>query len=435
MKILKFIAIINIFICVTYLIGCSNKVNENSQGYLDDLDLIDTTLIMHTSKNLFINCSQEEYDNELNSLKNDVKTKYMTNNEINCRIKKLCSMLNNSHISYTPANSEYKIFPIQGRYFGDDFYITNIEQKNSEALGGKLIEINDIPFSDIEEKYDSIISNENKQRLRSKIQQSSFKDCEFDYLGILRKKNTFKIKLLNGEIKKFIINAIDISEIKNLNNNSNTFLKTNISSQIRYKENDVYWYTIDAKNRILYFQYNLCADKFDNQFYSEHKFDDLPSFTDFESKLHEYLKSHITEYDKVVIDVRNNQGGYEKHFNDFIENNLQLLNSKKVYMLMSKNTFSAATMAIDVAVEKCNAIMVGEETGGPKKLSSCNTITLPNMKGTLIYANSEEGYENTYAGKNSISDLSGLIPDINILHTIDNYIIGKDEDYEAVIND
>ena len=37
--------------------------------------------------------------------------------------------------------------------------------------------------------------------------------------------------------------------------------------------------------------------------------------------------------------LRNNQGGYEKHFNDFIENNLQVLNSKKVYMLISKIHF------------------------------------------------------------------------------------------------
>ncbi len=45
----------------------------------------------------------------------------MTNNEINCRIRELCAMLNNSHISYNPTNMQYKVFPIQGKYFGDDF--------------------------------------------------------------------------------------------------------------------------------------------------------------------------------------------------------------------------------------------------------------------------------------------------------------------------
>lgn len=434
MKIFKFVSIINILILLVFIIGCSNKINENAQVYLDDLDIIDTTLIMHTSSSLFNNCSQEQYDNKLNSLKNDIQTKNMTNNEINCRIRELCAMLNNSHISYNPTNMQYKVFPIQGKYFGDDFCITNIEEKNSEALGGKLIEVNDIPFSNIENKYDSIISNENIQILKSKIEQSSFRDCEFDYLGILKKKNTFKIKLLNGEIKEFIIDPIDSSEIEDLNNNPNTFLNINTSSQIRYKNNDIYWYTIDSKNRILYFQYNLCIDKFDKQIDDYFDFSQLPSFTDFENQLHEYLENHINEYDKIVVDVRNNQGGYEKHFNDFIENNLQVLNSKKVYMLISKNTFSAGAMAVDSAVEKCNAIMVGEETGSPKKLNSCNSITLPNMKGNLLYANSQQ-YENIYAGKNSKSDLEGLIPDIVVSHTIENCIIGKDEDYEAVIND
>ncbi len=59
------------------------------------------------------------------------------------------------------------------------------------------------------------------------------------------------------------------------------------------------------------------------------------------NQLHEYLENHINEYDKIVVDVRNNQGGYEKHFNDFIENNLQVLNSKKKYIcLYQKYIFS-----------------------------------------------------------------------------------------------
>lgn len=146
------------------------------------------------------------------------------------------------------------------------------------------------------------------------------------------------------------------------------------------------------------------------------------------------MKENANQFDKIVADVRKNGGGIPTHMEKFVQDNLELLNSKKVNVLMSKYTFSAGVMAVDTLVKNCNATMIGEETGGPADLFyKMSFVKLGSMGGT-VQCSFSGPFNCKYAGKNSTEKYQGAIPDIKINKTIEDYINGVDSGYEAAIN-
>lgn len=433
-----FIAII---IALSAFTGCGKvKINPNATLYVEDVDALKSTLEIN-HPNLYSNCSKEDLDAAIEDLEKDIQTTEMSDTTINYRMKEICAMLKDGHVNYNNSNSDDgSIFPIKGEYFGDDYYIIFADTKYKEALGGKLISINNIPFDEIKKRYSKIISYENNQHLKACIDGQVFTEECFRYLDILKKKNTFKVQTLNGEVKEFNVEPIDKAEFKELVNDEENSLaidKTNKPICISKPENasDAYWYILDKENRILYFQYNTCLDKNDNLENSGEDTSSLPIFSEFEAGLNEYMKKNANQFDKIVVDVRKNGGGMSEHMDRFVRENAELLNSKKVNVLMSKYTFSAGVMAVDTLVKNCNATMIGEETGGPADLFyKMSFVKLSSMGGT-VQCSFSGPFNCKYAGKNSTERYQGAIPDIKVNCTLEDVMKGKDLPYEAAINE
>ncbi|MBU5487746.1 hypothetical protein KQI77_06135 [Clostridium sp. MSJ-8] len=110
-----------------------------------------------------------------------------------------------------------------------------------------------------------------------------------------------------------------------------------------------------------------------------------------------------------------------------------MFNSKKVYVIMTKNTFSAGVVAVDTLTSKCNAVMVGEETGGSTEMfgvAEKQSSILP-----IIYASGCEKIDVlNKANRNSTSNLQGVIPDIAVEYSINDVENGINPYYQAIIN-
>lgn len=433
-----------IFILITVLlfplISCNKNVNENGYKYISDIDYLDAQIKSHPNSFINYDLSEEEYDKKINELKEDINKNYLSDFDINYKIKEIFSMTNNSH-AYMYESSELlekdNYFPFLGSYFDDDYYITacseNLKDRD-DFLSSKLISINDIPMDEIEKRYDKIISNDNKKWLKYEISQTPFRESAFKYLKILQKRNVFKCELSDGSTKEFEISPVDSNRILEILNSEDNYININKENLIKCKKPDnmssLCWFKIDSKNRALYFNYGTCTGEYD-MIFSEKQSD--VDFNKFNNLFTDFVNSSNSQFDKIIIDLRYNEGGFIKYFEDIVNNNSLVLNSKKVYVLIGKGTFSAGTIAANTAVEKCNALLIGEETGGAKILNPAMPFKLSETQSTVsIPANFN--IDNSSAGRNCKNNKDGLIPDIKITHSINNLINGIDEDYEAAIN-
>lgn len=119
----------------------------------------------------------------------------------------------------------------------------------------------------------------------------------------------------------------------------------------------------------------------------------------------------------------------EKRYDKIISND----NKKQLKYEISQTPFRESAFKYLKILQKCNALLIGEETGGAKILNPAMPFKLSETQSTVsIPANFN--IDNSSAGRNCKNNKDGLIPDIKITHSINNLINGIDEDYEAAIN-
>lgn len=105
----------------------------------------------------------------------------------------------------------------------------------------------------------------------------------------------------------------------------------------------------------------------------------------------------------------------------------------KVYVLINGGSFSATSLLAANLRNLKNVIFVGEETGGSKNVWTAGylkKITLPTSKLLLEY-----GVIPAYFGDLSTLDGHGLMPDIPISYSIEDYLAKKDLELEWVLKD
>ena len=129
-----------------------------------------------------------------------------------------------------------------------------------------------------------------------------------------------------------------------------------------------FWFEYLTDSRTAYVQYNVVADK-DNE-----------TVSDFAARLFEFVAAHAV--DRLVLDVRLNGGG-----NNYLNRSLLLgiIRSTKIdrrgklFVIIGRQTFSAAQDFVDELERYTNAIFVGEPTGeSVNQFGDPTPIVLPN---------------------------------------------------------
>ncbi|WP_027624327.1 S41 family peptidase [Clostridium lundense] len=199
-----------------------------------------------------------------------------------------------------------------------------------------------------------------------------------------------------------------------------------ISKQKPQDQSLYYWYKYIPEDKILYFQYNTCMDKEGAKKAGYKNYDDF-DFSGFSNKFMNAV--YDNDFNKLIVDLRNNTGG-----NSSLLSNLlgylpkDKIVNKNVYILISRNTFSAGVLAI-LTLKSCfpQSVIIGEETGGNlNTYGDIKSFTLLNCKANLICSTKEFRFLDNLKG--------GLIPQITIEQSFKDYENGVDPIYDFVRN-
>jgi C-terminal processing protease CtpA/Prc len=152
-----------------------------------------------------------------------------------------------------------------------------------------------------------------------------------------------------------------------------------------------------------------------------------PKFSEFAARV---LKTIDTEnVARVIIDLRENPGGNSDLIRPLLEGlrARPAINHKGgLFVLIDREVNSSA---VDNAVElreQTNALIVGELSGGsPWHYGEVKTLTLPNSQLRIIYP--------TKFWKAGSINSPGVIPDISVSETADDYFGGRDRILETAL--
>ena len=305
----------------------------------------------------------------------------------------------NGRINDEHTNLRYMFqsrFPIFCYTFTDGTYITATDMNNREYMFAKVTAVNGVPIDKVKEKLATIVPSRNKGQALTFSTRNLFNPYLLHGLGLsaAREKVQYTAVAVNGDTIK--INP-GISEETDL-----TISKgANPARFFRSRHKKTYWFA-DTAN-CLYFKYYSCVND--------------PSYPIDAFKKDLVSKIESMHPDKLIIDMRENEGGNSALINDFINYLSTSYLSKKgrLYVLIGRTTFSSAVLnALQLKLD-ANAILVGEETGGSvNNFGDIKSYVLPETKIKLNYSTKRFNYKNGYDGP--------LQPDVPINNRFADYV-------------
>ncbi len=402
-KILLYISII----FISLVLGCQDNVKTTKSLTMEhrfniDLDYLEKKLPKY-HKNLFFKLSKDEYKKNINQIRDMIGN--LDYYEYKTELIKLFAKIGDSHTGISFFEKGISILPIFSYVYFDGFLIEHTFSQYKYLLGKKLLAVNQIDINKIYEmmqKY-SVIDNNSyyKKQFPNLLLMGPFlKDA-----GVLKDFNeNVELKVQdpqNGVIKKYSI-KLGLLELNDISSIYEGIVP--IPDHKNYKSG-IYWYK-QIKNT-MYFKYNKCMND---------KNKPIDKFLD------ELYNQIISNYgvDSLIIDLRNNGGGNSSLLDSFI-NKISKIDKLKnnIVVIIGRETFSSAILNTISLKNKCDAILIGEPTGG--KPNHYGEIRFKKLPGTGLKV-----YYSTKYFRIIDQNKDSIYPDIDVKITINNLFKGED---------
>lgn len=400
-------ALLIVILIFPLLAGCQSREKKleswQVQDWKEDIDYLSAEL-PQVHINPFYKISRSEFEKQIRQL--EASLDQMNEDEVRVELQRIVASLGDSHTATTFSAKE--MYPLDLAWFGDGWYVINTKAGNRSILYCKLVKINGRPVEKVMSSIAGIISHENDSWLQAQGGYYLVLPTVLHGLHIIGADSRipFTFQNTSGSTIELALQPVDGTTAFEQIIGKGTI---NVALPLyRQNSDQAYWCRYLPESGMLYFKYNQGREMEDR------------SIAELTRELMELVNR--PDCQKVVIDLRDNQGGSSNLFDGFIT---QLAASRlnragSLYVIIGKKTFSAAVLDAVSLKTKTGAVLVGEPTGGkPDHFGEKSYFRLPKSKIAVSYSTK---YFEPYADK----DASSLIPDKGIDITINDYVNGVD---------
>ncbi len=324
----------------------------------------------------FKKVSEKEFDGFVKKLSDEVPK--LSDAQIIVALFKITRMPGDGHTTVRNAPQFQKQLPVQFYLFNEGLFITAAAPEQADLAGAQVLKIGDSSVDKVIELLDPLISRDNTMWIKFIAPNFMRNLILLNGLGIIpdTDKVSLTVRDASGNTRTLTLPASAgqplptwVTARKEAANPEPLYLKNRRTP---------YWFEYLPDSKTIFFQYNQVSNKPDEP---------LTAFCD---QLFKFINENPVE--RMVIDMRWNSGG-----NNFLNRPLvqglirnEKINQRgKLFVIVGRNTFSAAMNGATEIEQQTNAIFVGEPTG-----------SAPNFVGETI------GFELPYSKIfGSISDL------------------------------
>lgn len=349
--------------------------NTSNQIPVSDLDFLYKTLIQKHPK-LFITKHRKEFDAAYKSTRENFDQ--LSRTKALMEMMRLIATINDGHTSIAriwDEKTNFRRLPLRIYWFSDGFFISRIDEKYSKYAGMKVLKIGNQPMEKVIELATPFIHGENSMKLKD-VLPNRITIFEFlEGLELVNKSKSVSLTLLDKAGKKHILKISPMKKDEKI-----TWIsarKNNTKPPLYLSKSNVnYWYTYLKSKKTLYFQFNVVSE-----------IKGQP-FKDFVEKMFQEIDSLPVE--KMVIDIRNNNGGDNTILKPLIHKLIQnkKINKKgRLFTVIGRLTFSAAVNLVTELEKHTETIFVGEPTAAaPNHFGETQLIRLPISKVAVLYS-------------------------------------------------
>jgi hypothetical protein len=325
-----------------------------------------------THKNAFHSVSQEKFAAAVSDL--DSRIPSMQRHEVVVGIFRLVALIGDGHTHINPfqPNVQFRTYPLKLYAFSDGIFIQSADPKYAALVGGKLLRIGNASADEAYAKVSDVVFKDNEMGVKSFAPVLMMVPEVLHAHSIISDMESAPIVVEKDghQIKATLAPAVVPHQFQiwpTVEGWTDMRLPAKPPLWLRNTE-DFFWYEYLPDSRTLYVQYNAVANK-SNETVAGF-FDRVFKFAD------------ANPVDRMVLDLRLNGGGNNALNMPIIHGLIRSdkLNQRgKLFVVLGRETFSAAQNCVNQLEIHTNAIFVGEPTAAnPNHYGDAAPIQLPN---------------------------------------------------------
>lgn len=309
--------------------------------------------------------------NTFDSIGNDLirRIPKLNSTQITAELIRWVASIGDGHTNLTP--STFHLYPIQPFWFKDGIYVINGRKEGKAWVDWQLEQINNVPVLEIVQKLEPYLQRDGQQQLKAQAPVALVTPELLQAVGVIdeigKARFTFK-QPQTGEHKTVELTPFPRADIFKQRHGGATEANASGLPLYRQSREKMYWFKWLPDTKTLYFQYNITHE------------DPHEKIAGFIKKMAKVVEENPLE--RFVVDVRWNGGGNlgtSKAFTEFIANHPKINQRGKLYVILGRHTFSAASYFVSTLEFRSKAIFVGESTGAkPNHYGDTRPLKLPN---------------------------------------------------------
>ena len=317
----------------------------------------------------------------------------------------------NGHTAIHPLGehrSTLHAFPLWLYEFDDGVFVVDAEQ--SDLVGTELIAVEGVDVDEILAAVTPLIAYDNEWTIHARRPTFVVHASVLHGLGLVNEsaQATFRMRARNGSVVDATLDAIATGDLlsrfggdRGLGRPGPAYLR---------RRRDWHWAEVAADGHAVHVGYNVTRG----------------DVTDFALEVEALAGSSRVAV--VILDLRQNGGGDNRTYRPLLESLERLGSEKRLAVLTSRLTFSAAMQLIVELEQDTQAVFVGEPTGGsPNQYGDATKVELPNSGLNAFVA--------TVAWKTAgeFDDRVTRMPDIPVRQNSTAFFAGNDPVLDAAV--
>jgi tetratricopeptide (TPR) repeat protein len=411
-----------------------------TEQWLEDLDFVVTQLKSY-HPNLYYRISEEDFDARVAQSRAAIRNA-RSDLEAYLAIRRTIAGVQDGHTQLLEEGA-FGItdlrFPFRLDRFRDGVFITVIADEHQSVLGARVVAVNGTPIEEAVAIAERAVNMDNEfGRVRPALAGFTFarivyglglaEDVEsivLDVIPVDGEPTTVTFESIVDTRPILWSNRVNIGPTEGEYVHPAATLGKNTPLHLRRQGPDValYWFEHLPEEKALFFQLNGVVA---NQPGSDE------TFAEFSDRLWSYVDEHADEVDKLVIDLRYNDGGNARRIIPFVNEIIKrdFLNRRgSLFVLVGKRTYSAAVIFLTELVVHTDVIVLGNPPGCPFNFFSdwVSRGYLPNSNFELMVASRQIDNAWSY-------DTVYFPPDIPASFSSQDYFGGRDPALEIALH-
>ncbi len=348
----------------------------------------------------------------------DERIPSLARHEVLAELGRIVALVGDGHTElWLPQEATgFRRLPIAVGYFGEELYVFAATPDHTDLLGRRVVALGGVPAREAYERVIPLIGRDNDyEYVRSAPIYLMFPEI-LNALEITPAADEVVLTLAGPDGESSVtLRPMDGASAEWVT--AQTAAGSEPPLYLRRPER-WYWYEYLEDSRTLFLQYDRCRNQPDED-----------SIKRFAGELFEFVDTHPV--DRFVVDLRHNTGGNfhrNKPLIDGIRSRPEINSPGKLFVITSRTTFSAATIAAIDLKRQTEAILVGEPSRGkPNGYSDEKHLRLPN-------SNIEVNYSPLYReAMPELGDAPYLPVDLSVEPSFEDYRAGRDPVLAAVL--